>query len=418
MGRSGEWAIVDIRRDAKVTATEALSIAALNPMTGTVVLPRDGLVTPVPTQVIHHVGAVDADGNLTFPQLGQLAVLAQPLREGRRPYQLRIDRKGRSKFWRPFQRDYVVDPRNPAALWVYDGTQREGKTAPDLGPFGAAEEPTIVLGVPGQPVPPGVANVSWEQFIEARPVGDEPRRLVVHGPALSEPTELLGGVNAERVGAAVVLVWAARSANDVVKHRVAAAQVADDGAPVVYVAPGFGDDEFVFALDQVLTRLPDDRNAAGDPKGPVRLMVPPDRADQAWATRLRARYSAIEVTVFSHDEAAAAAAGGHVSAERVQEYERLETELQARVAENRSKMLVRQTRARGRYRARRASLGEPTEAGGGGEGVYTVLRATFGPQLQSLFDKGAAPLEGHAAVGMTPASYRDAWMRCRSWLRW
>jgi hypothetical protein len=118
MGRSGEWAIVDIRRDAKMTATEALSIAALNPMTGTVVLPRDGLVTPVPTQVIHHVGAVDADGNLTFPQLGQLAVLAQPLREGRRPYQLRIDRKGRSKFWRPFQHDYVVDPRNPAALWV------------------------------------------------------------------------------------------------------------------------------------------------------------------------------------------------------------------------------------------------------------------------------------------------------------
>jgi len=31
---------------------------------------------------------------------------------------------------------------------------------------------------------------------------------------------------------------------------------------------------------------------------------------------------------------------------------------------------------------------------------------------------GAAPLESHAAVGMTAESYREAWMRCRSWLRW
>ena len=89
-------------------------------------------------------------------------------------------------------------------------------------------------------------------------------RLVVHGPALSEDedTELLDEVMARPVGVGVVFVWSAESADDLVEnqveaHRAAAGrEVAAAGGAVVYVAPGFDDERFVFAVDQVLTRLP------------------------------------------------------------------------------------------------------------------------------------------------------------------
>src|SRR5262249_54302570 len=131
-----------------------------------------------------------------------------------------IDSMGRSAFWPPFDRTHVIDPQQ-LALWIH-GALPDGVTAPDLGPFVSAD---VVVGIPGEAVPHDVLTTTWRVFLELRWMDGEPIRPVVHGPELSEATELLGGAKAEPLEGGVTFVWAADLAGDVVAaHREAAAR--------------------------------------------------------------------------------------------------------------------------------------------------------------------------------------------------
>ncbi|HMH90314.1 MAG TPA: hypothetical protein VK586_04430, partial [Streptosporangiaceae bacterium] len=119
-------------------------------------------------------------------------------------------------------------------------------------------------------------------------------------------------------------------------------------------------------------------------RGRVVLVVQAERAGQAWADRLAARYPAVEVTVSGRHDAAAA----RLSAERVAAYQELEDRLAVQLGQDQRTLRERERQARDRYREQRnLLLGQPAEDAG--EGLYDVLWATFGPQLQPRFSNKA-----------------------------
>ena len=196
--------------------------------------------------------------------------------------------------------DVVWGPGRDPVVLVRPRKRPSDVTARDLAPFGRSQVPVVVVvGSRGERVPADVARHSWERFVEGRSDDWPPPPLILHGPPLSGVTPLFGGYCAEPVRGGVVLLWrggpdhertaAGRAA------RMAASMAGRDGPVVVYAV----DDEssatdFVRAIDQVLTRLPDHRRG-------VLLVAPPVWSDPAAVNRLRARYSAIDFMVIGYD---------------------------------------------------------------------------------------------------------------------
>ena len=390
MGNVGQRAILDIRPREKMTVAELLRIAGdIGFHGGVVVVPRDGLVTPVPPDRAL-VGGFGETGERTFPQLGREYTVGDSFRS-RYGQEWAVGTAVQGlifRFWPPFRHTHVLDLSDFQVLWVR--SQRQQSPLPDLGPFGMSDEPTVVVGEPGESVPNILAKMTFENLLGSVLKADPSRRFVLHGPVLSGVTEMLGAVVAERVGEGVLFVRPVGLARDVAAaHRAAAgALMAVDGEAVVYVAPGLDDEQrFVLAVDQVLTRLPEGRG------GRVRLVVPPDRSAEAWAGWLVGRYSAITVTVAGgHDQTtmpalASAARGvtGGLSRAREQLFDALARELGRLDQADRRELITRRKKDRDGYQDWLRSLGDLIDPGGGSDAFYEVVRRAFGSQLRQRF---------------------------------
>ena len=400
LGEPGQNAILDLRLVKPMTAAAALRIARRRGNgSGPVALPLGGLTGQMSHGVARHVVGVDGQGRRTFAMLAVREfhvyadageALARVLRERNLPAaDLRVRGKGFTAvrntvpLWRPFDRDYVIDFRSLVVLWVHHRKLARWVVA-DLGPFGKSDRATLVIGRRGELVPELVVMtvIRW-----LNPPPDA--RLVVHGLELveSEKTNLPTGpvgARAQRLPDGVVMVWpVGLDAGVEQARRAAAAGLHPAGDEVVvYVLPEMDDEEFIHAVDQVLTRLPRGTTT-------VRLVVAGKWAAYDWA----ARYAAVTVRV---ERAAGALARAPAvttapgtpnwrwTAEQQATYQELHQKLTATLKQERAGRWTRMNEALGGYQARVAPLMDllvaRVEAGAGTQGFYQAVQDSLAAQ--------------------------------------